>query len=75
MFVYQAFDIPTNLRSRSHISQILHLDDGSDEVEKVIHKASDTILKELKRIYDNAIRPLEKLYKYRDLSNRHFGGQ
>lgn len=69
----QSFDIPTNLRPRDHISQLMHLDDDSNEVEKVINKAADVILKDLKRIYENAIKPLETLYKYRDLSNRHFG--
>lgn len=75
VFVLKAFDIPTDLRSRSHISQLLHLDDESDVIENVINKAADGILKDLKRIYENAIKPLETLYKYRDLSNRHFGGQ
>lgn len=31
------------------------------------------VLKELKKVFDNAIKPLELMYKYRDLSNRHFG--
>lgn len=34
---------------------------------------ADFVLKDLKKIYENAIKPLENLYKYRDLSNRHFG--
>lgn len=38
-----------------------------------VNKAADIILRDLKRIYDNAIKPLETVYKYRDLSNRHFG--
>lgn len=34
---------------------------------------ADVILRDLKKTYDTAIKPLETLYKYRDLSNRHFG--
>jgi hypothetical protein len=40
----------------------------------ILAKTTDTTLKELKRVYDNAIKPLEMLFKYRELSNRHFGG-
>lgn len=68
----QEFEIPTNLRDRSHIAEILRLDDESEAKENAINKVSDVILRELKRIYENAIKPLETLYKYRDLSNRHF---
>lgn len=38
-----------------------------------MRKTGDVILKDLKKVFDNAIKPLETLYKYRDLSNRHFG--
>lgn len=65
--------MPTNLRDRSHVTEILRLDEEFDEKEAAINKASDVVLKELKRIYENSIKPLETLYKYRDLSNRHFG--
>ena len=30
-------------------------------------------LKELKKVYQNSILPLESAYKYRELSHRHFG--
>lgn len=36
-------------------------------------EGGEAILKELKKIFDSAIKPLETMYKYRDLSNRHFG--
>lgn len=39
----------------------------------LMEKSADVVLRELKRLYDNAIKPLEILYKYRDLSNRHYG--
>lgn len=41
--------------------------------ENALKRTGDVVLKELKRIYDNAIKPLETMYKYRDLSNRHYG--
>jgi hypothetical protein len=44
------------------------------EPELLISKTVDSTLRELKRLYDTAIKPLEILYKYRDLSNRHYGG-
>lgn len=67
--------IPENLRPREHINQLLKLDEENEEKERAIQKIADIVLKELKRVYDNAIQPLESLYKYRDLSNRHFGGK
>lgn len=41
--------------------------------ENALKKTGDVILKDLKRIYDSSVKPLESMYKYRDLSNRHFG--
>lgn len=67
------YAIPENLRDRSHVAELLHLDNQSEEKEAAINKVADVILKDLKRIYENAIKPLETTYKYRDLSNRHFG--
>jgi GTPase SAR1 family protein len=66
-------EIPENLRQREHVAQILRLDSESLEKEMILAKAADATLKELKRVYDNAIKPLEILFKYRELSNRHFG--
>lgn len=40
---------------------------------EALEKIADKTLNDLKKIYENAIKPLETLYKYRDLSNRHFG--
>ncbi|CAK1593900.1 unnamed protein product [Parnassius mnemosyne] len=66
-------EIPENLRSRDHIIQVLRLDEEANEAELIIEKSADIILRDLKRLYENSIKPLEVLYKYRDLSNRHFG--
>lgn len=49
------------------------MDEDSSELDKVINGLSEITLRDLKRLYENAIKPLETLYKYRDLSNRHFG--
>lgn len=65
--------VPENLRPRDHLNQLLKLDEENEEKERTISKIGYDVLKELKRVYDNAIQPLESLYKYRDLSNRHFG--
>jgi len=66
-------EIPENLRDRSHIDEILHLNEDSTAQNEVLEKIADKTLNDLKKIYENAIKPLETLYKYRDLSNRHFG--
>nr|XP_023024911.1 sarcalumenin [Leptinotarsa decemlineata] len=66
-------EIPSELRARDHVEQLLKVDEDSSETEKLINKVSDITLKELKKLYENAIKPLEVLYKYRELSNRHFG--
>ncbi|XP_046972263.1 sarcalumenin [Vanessa cardui] len=66
-------EIPENLRSRDHIIQILRLDEEASESELIVEKSADIVLRDLKKLYENAIKPLETLYKYRDLSNRHFG--
>lgn len=51
----------------------MQLDDQSNAREKAIDNVAKIILRDIKRTYENAIKPLETLYKYRDLSNRHFG--
>lgn len=66
-------EIPENLRSRQHINQILRLDEEASEAEIIVEKSADIVLRDLKKLYENSIKPLEALYKYRDLSNRHFG--
>lgn len=73
MNLFQTGDIPKNLRSRDHIKQILRLDEDASESEITIERSADIILRDLKRLYENSIKPLEGLFKYRDLSNRHFG--
>ncbi|KOB76575.1 Sarcalumenin [Operophtera brumata] len=66
-------EIPENLRSREHIKQILRLEEETSENELTVEKSAEIILRDLKRIYENSIKPLETLFRYRELSNRHFG--
>ncbi|XP_045481329.1 nestin isoform X2 [Harmonia axyridis] len=66
-------EIPEDLRSRGHVEQLLKLDKEATKSEEIIDRVSEITLRELKRLYENAIKPLETLYKYRDLSNRHYG--
>ncbi|KAJ8709186.1 hypothetical protein PYW07_009012 [Mythimna separata] len=66
-------DIPENLRPRDHITKILRLDEEASEDELTVERSADIVLRDLKRLYEGSIKPLEGLYKYRDLSNRHFG--
>ncbi|XP_058813177.1 probable serine/threonine-protein kinase kinX isoform X4 [Topomyia yanbarensis] len=67
------YEIPSNLRDTSHIYELLNINEEAAEKENALNKVADVILRDLKKIYDTAIKPLETLYKYRDLSNRHFG--
>ncbi|XP_055300874.1 sarcalumenin isoform X3 [Sitodiplosis mosellana] len=66
-------EIPEDLRDRSHIDEILNLNEEDFAENEALEKVAENTLKDLKKIYENAIKPLEVLYKYRDLSNRHFG--
>jgi hypothetical protein len=63
-------------RSRDNLNRILGLDANDDKRNKYsfLDKVTQQTLKELKSTYEHSIKPLETLYKYRDLSNRHFGG-
>lgn len=66
-------EIPDDLRPIDHIRQLLKLDDDHLQSEKIINGIAEITLRDLKKLYESAIKPLETLYKYRDLSNRHFG--
>jgi hypothetical protein len=51
---------PPEVRSRRHIETILHLSDSKNsQVESIV----DGTLRELKRIYENSIKPLVNLNK------------
>jgi len=61
---------PPEIRSRDHIAEILGL---SEKSKDGVLKVTETTLKELKKVYETSIKGLEKEYKYKELSNRHFG--
>lgn len=66
--------VPKNLRNKDHIKQTLKIGEYTAQHDGFLSKIVDTTLKELKKVYDAAIKPLEMTFKYRELSNRHFGG-
>ena len=46
----------------------------SSSTPKKVHKLDKVnLLNFSKKIYENSIKPLEGVYKYKELSNRHFG--
>lgn len=66
--------VPKNLRNKNHIKQTLKIGEDTEQHDSFLSKVVDSTLKELKKVYEAAIKPLEMTFKYRDLSNRHFGG-
>lgn len=66
--------MPKNLRNKSHVKQTLKIGEDTAQHDSFLSKVVDSTLKELKKVYEAAIKPLEITFKYRDLSNRHFGG-
>lgn len=72
---FQHREIPKKLRNRDHITKILQLDEEEHPNSEKLKKVTEVTLKELKKLYESAIKPMEVLYKYRDLSNRHFAGE
>ena len=69
--IFQIVLTPSTLRSRDHISSIIGLDESSRSTTSRTEAIADATLKDLKRVFETAIRPLEKAYKYQDISNRH----
>ncbi|XP_050429146.1 titin isoform X2 [Adelges cooleyi] len=65
--------LPKNLRNKSHIKKTLKIGEDTAQHDGFLSKVVDTTLKELKKVYEVAIKPLETTFKYKDLSNRHFG--
>nr|XP_053652383.1 sarcalumenin-like [Cherax quadricarinatus] len=63
--------VPTAYRSRDRLEAILGLDVSSQEAAVRTDPIAEATLQELKKIYESTIKPLEVLYKYQDISNRH----
>lgn len=62
---------PGELRTRENIEAILALEEDQDKDQR--EKLGNDVLKEIKRLYENAVRPLEQLYKFKDISTRQMG--
>lgn len=63
--------VPSAVRSRDRLEAILGLDEVSKDVSARTNPIAEVTLKDLKKIYESTIVPLESLYKYQDISNRH----
>lgn len=66
-------EAPEVQRPRDHINKILRLDEDTND-KNLRTNAVSIILKELKKLIENAVRSLEGIFKYNDVSNRNFGG-
>ncbi|XP_013787332.1 sarcalumenin-like [Limulus polyphemus] len=60
-------------RSRKHLVEILQLSDIGTQTNKEESDLIQSILNDMKKIYNIAIKPLENLYKYKEISDRHLG--
>ncbi|XP_074595825.1 sarcalumenin-like isoform X2 [Brevipalpus obovatus] len=60
----------TELSGKSHVDEILKLRKIGSKEDKSEQNLIMSLLKDLKKIYENSIKPLEQLYKYRGISSR-----
>ncbi|RWS12663.1 sarcalumenin-like protein, partial [Dinothrombium tinctorium] len=58
------------MRSRSHIEDILKLDEIGTKEDIVEESLILSLFRELKKIYETAIKPLEQIYKYKHITTR-----
>ncbi len=63
---------PKTVRSREHIDRILGIT-GQPGSSKSQDTMAENTLKELKKLYEASVLPLETAYKYKELSHRHYG--
>ncbi|KAH6935425.1 hypothetical protein HPB50_005739 [Hyalomma asiaticum] len=63
----------TGPRSRKHIADVLGFAEIGTKDDKEEEALIESILKELKKISVNDIEPMEKLYKFKDISTRLLG--
>lgn len=64
----------TGPRSRKHIADVLGFAEIGTEEDREEEALIESILKELKKLSVTAIEPMEKLYKFKDISTRLLGG-
>lgn len=67
----QILVVPTAFRSRDRLEAILGLDESSQDSASRTDPIAEATLKDLKNIYEHTIKPMEMLYNYQDISNRH----
>ncbi|XP_013777210.1 sarcalumenin-like [Limulus polyphemus] len=60
-------------RSRVHIDEILGVDEIGTKADKEEQELIQNILNELKKMYNSAIKPLENIYKYKEITTRQLG--
>lgn len=63
----------TGPRSRKHIADVLGFAEIGTEEDREEEALIESILKELKKLSVTAIEPMEKLYKFKDISTRLLG--
>lgn len=63
--------MPSAFRPRDHIDSILGLDASAKHFASRTDPIAEASLRDLKKIYETAVKPLEMTYKYHDISNRH----
>ncbi|KAH7968140.1 hypothetical protein HPB52_006067 [Rhipicephalus sanguineus] len=63
----------TGPRSRKHIAEVLGFAEIGTKEDKEEEALIESILKELKKLSVNDIEPMEKLYKFKDISTRLLG--
>ncbi|XP_076335113.1 sarcalumenin-like [Tachypleus tridentatus] len=60
-------------RSRIHIDEILGVDEIGTKSDREEQELIQNILNELKKMYISAIKPLENIYKYKEITTRQLG--
>ncbi|XP_013787667.1 sarcalumenin-like isoform X2 [Limulus polyphemus] len=60
-------------RSRRHIDEILGVDEIGTQMDKEEQELIQNILNELKKMYISAVKPLENIYKFREITTRQLG--
>ncbi|XP_054708235.1 sarcalumenin-like [Uloborus diversus] len=60
-------------RSRDHVDAILGLDEIGTEYEKEEEKLAQSIFRDIKKIEQTMIKPMEMLFKYADSTSRSLG--
>ncbi|XP_076362823.1 uncharacterized protein LOC143253224 isoform X2 [Tachypleus tridentatus] len=60
-------------RSRKHIDEILGVEEIGSHADKEEQELIQNILNELKKMYISAVKPLESIYKFKEITTRQLG--